>query len=140
MAYIDSELIKRRQAFPSSLENKKAASYHEASYLAGQDIVVHSREHGGVGPSSDAQRQPATLGKIQEISLYKIDDGMAGLEPKMPKAKRIRLGPDGKPWRGRKRRGSDDVKRDSIVEELLRENRSKSTINLDLSDPDCKSF
>lgn len=37
--------------------------------------------------------------------------------------KRVRLGKDGKPWRGRKRRGSDDVKRDQLVEELMRENR-----------------
>ena len=38
-------------------------------------------------------------------------------------AKKVRLGRDGKPWRPRNRRGSDDVKRDRIVEELLRENR-----------------
>ena len=40
-------------------------------------------------------------------------------------AKKVRLGRDGKPWRPRNRRGSDDVKRDRIVEELLRENRCK---------------
>lgn len=40
--------------------------------------------------------------------------------------KRVRLGKDGKPWRGRKRRGSDDVKRDQLVEELMRENRRRS--------------
>ncbi|KAK0754122.1 hypothetical protein B0T18DRAFT_442561 [Schizothecium vesticola] len=33
-----------------------------------------------------------------------------------------RLGPDGKPWRGRKRRGSEDIKRDQLVEEFLSEN------------------
>lgn len=37
--------------------------------------------------------------------------------------KRPRLGKDGKPWRSRKRRGSEDVKRDQLVEELMRENR-----------------
>ncbi|KAI9904927.1 hypothetical protein N3K66_001456 [Trichothecium roseum] len=37
--------------------------------------------------------------------------------------KKVRLGPDGKPWRGRKRRASDDVKRDQLVEEFLHENR-----------------
>jgi len=39
--------------------------------------------------------------------------------------KKIKLGPDGKPWRGgrRKRRGSDDIARDKLVEELLHENR-----------------
>lgn len=37
--------------------------------------------------------------------------------------KRPRVGKDGKPWRGRKRRASDDVKRDQMVEALMRENR-----------------
>jgi hypothetical protein len=39
--------------------------------------------------------------------------------------KRVRIGKDGKPWRGRKRRGSDDVKRDQLVEDLMRENRRR---------------
>jgi hypothetical protein len=43
-----------------------------------------------------------------------------------PAPKKQRLGPDGKPWRGRKRRASDDVKRDQLVEEFLHENRRKS--------------
>ncbi len=38
-------------------------------------------------------------------------------------ARKVRLGPDGKPWRSRKRRGSDDVKRDEMVERLLHENK-----------------
>ncbi|KAI1368592.1 hypothetical protein F5Y08DRAFT_335484 [Xylaria arbuscula] len=37
--------------------------------------------------------------------------------------KKVRLGKDGKPWRPRNRRNSDDVKRDQFVEEILRENR-----------------
>lgn len=37
--------------------------------------------------------------------------------------KRARLGKDGKPWRGRKRRASDDIKRDQMVEALMRESR-----------------
>ncbi|PQE19983.1 mRNA splicing factor RNA helicase protein [Rutstroemia sp. NJR-2017a BVV2] len=43
--------------------------------------------------------------------------------------KKARLGKDGKPRRWRKRRGSDDVQRDMLVEEILRENR------LDLYEP-----
>ncbi|KAK7740032.1 hypothetical protein SLS62_011148 [Diatrype stigma] len=35
---------------------------------------------------------------------------------------KVRLGRDGKPWRPRNRRGSDDVKRDQIVEAILHEN------------------
>lgn len=34
-----------------------------------------------------------------------------------------RLGRDGKPWRGRKRRGSDDIQRDALVDAILHENR-----------------
>ena len=51
------------------------------------------------------------------------DDDDDGLEGDGRNAKKVRLGRDGKPWRPRNRRGSDDVKRDRIVEELLRENR-----------------
>ena len=39
---------------------------------------------------------------------------------------RTRLGPDGKPWRSRrKRRGSDDMKRDQLVDSLMSENRCR---------------
>ncbi len=44
-------------------------------------------------------------------------------ERKTGRPTKVRLGRDGKPWRPRKRRGSDDVKRDRIVEEILRENK-----------------
>ncbi|KAK6954089.1 hypothetical protein Daesc_004051 [Daldinia eschscholtzii] len=37
--------------------------------------------------------------------------------------KKVRLGRDGKPWRPRNRRNSDDIKRDQLVEEILRESR-----------------
>jgi hypothetical protein len=40
-------------------------------------------------------------------------------------AKKPRLGRDGKPWRSKNRRGSEDVKRDQMVEEFLRDNRCK---------------
>lgn len=42
-----------------------------------------------------------------------------------PRPATTRLGPDGKPWRGRKRRGSEDIKRDQLVEEFLHENSRK---------------
>ncbi|KAM7222287.1 Hepatocellular carcinoma-associated antigen 59 domain containing protein [Rhypophila decipiens] len=38
-------------------------------------------------------------------------------------SKKVRLGPDGKPWRSRNRRGSDAIKRDQLVEEFLSENK-----------------
>ncbi|KAF7542700.1 hypothetical protein G7Z17_g11353 [Cylindrodendrum hubeiense] len=46
------------------------------------------------------------------------DDSSGGRRAKKP-----RLGRDGKPWRPRNRRPSDAIKRDQLVEEILRENR-----------------
>ena len=39
---------------------------------------------------------------------------------------KVRLGRDGRPVRSRNRRGSDDIKRDQLVEEFLSENKRKS--------------
>ncbi|RFU36157.1 hypothetical protein B7463_g227, partial [Scytalidium lignicola] len=89
-----------------------------------------------------AERQPAALGKLLEIDLgeesrtrnveltnqarRRLDgeeiEGDSGSGSSGPQNK-VRLGRDGKPWRGRKRRGSDDIKRDKLVDEVLRENR-----------------
>ncbi|CAH0016166.1 unnamed protein product [Clonostachys rhizophaga] len=77
--------------------------------------------------SSSAQQapgQPVMQGKLVEVDLASHpipaagDDRSGGRE-----SKRQRLGRDGKPWRPRKRRGSDDIKRDKLVEEFLSENR-----------------
>ncbi|KAK1825784.1 hepatocellular carcinoma-associated antigen 59-domain-containing protein [Podospora conica] len=46
----------------------------------------------------------------------------ADAEETVSRPTKIRLGPDGKPWRGKKRRGSEDIKRDQLVEEFLHEN------------------
>jgi hypothetical protein len=51
-----------------------------------------------------------------------VDDEEHADRPK----KKVRLGRDGKPWRPRNRRDSDAIKRDQLVEEILRENRRKS--------------
>ncbi|WEW57949.1 hypothetical protein PRK78_003416 [Emydomyces testavorans] len=83
------------------------------------------------------QRQPATLGKLHEIDLgpdsklrnierteaatrslvsgerVQFDDGNVGGK----KSK------NGKPWRHRKRRNSEDIQRDQLVEEVLRESK-----------------
>ena len=54
----------------------------------------------------------------------KITDGQQQTQSETTIQKKSRLGPDGKPWRGRKnRRGSDDIARDKWVDEFLHENR-----------------
>jgi len=90
------------------------------------------------GPRS-SQREPATLGKLHEIDLghenklqniartaaatrrlaggenVDSEDDSASTKP--------RIGKDGKPWRGRRRRNSEDIERDRLVEEVLRESK-----------------
>lgn len=138
MAYIDSELAKRRvlegsQASTSSTLHKGSGKVPEGHKSTSKD-------------AADVPRQPAALGKLQEVDLgddvrsrnveltdraRRIQNGESVAEevPQNGKGKgkpgKVRLGPDGKPWRGRKRRGSDDVARDKLVEEVLRENRRK---------------
>ncbi|KAL8715969.1 MAG: hypothetical protein Q9220_000636 [cf. Caloplaca sp. 1 TL-2023] len=81
-------------------------------------------------------RQPAALGKLHEIDLgqdatlrniarteaakKRLEGGES--EPEAVVGK-VRLRRDGKPWRGRRRRTSLDVKRDKLVEEVMKESR-----------------
>lgn len=148
MAYIDSELAKRR------VEGAQAQSSQPQSYgslgsgMGGFEMQVGSNREGK--KEVEVQRQPAALGKLLEIDLgdearsknvmrteqarrrldgEEIEDEDKPGKPGKPG--KVRLGRDGKPWRGRKRRGSDDVKRDKLVEEVLRENRRKSLLFCD---------
>lgn len=54
----------------------------------------------------------------RQLQGEKVDDEAPAGPPK-----KVRLGRDGKPWRPRNRRDSDAIKRDQLVEELMRENR-----------------
>jgi hypothetical protein len=138
MAYIDSELAKRRVEGMNAVQS----SQQQGSAPSRLDLL---REAGGNGEGKkgvEVQRQPAALGKLLEIDLgdearsknvkrteqarRKLDGEEVEDEDKPGKPGKVRLGRDGKPWRGRKRRGSDDVKRDKLVDEVLRENRRKS--------------
>ncbi|VUC20351.1 unnamed protein product, partial [Clonostachys rosea] len=77
-------------------------------------------------PSHSAQQapgQPVMQGKLVEVDLASHPIPGAGGDRSDRETKRQRLGRDGKPWRPRKRRGSDDIKRDKLVEEFLSENR-----------------
>ncbi|KAL8742722.1 MAG: hypothetical protein Q9184_008209, partial [Pyrenodesmia sp. 2 TL-2023] len=79
---------------------------------------------------------PAALGKLHEIDLgldatlrniartEAAKKRLEGGEPEVEEPTgKVRLRRDGKPWRGRKRRNSDDVKRDKLVEEVMKESR-----------------
>lgn len=102
---------------------------------------------GGTDPAKLAGERPTMQGRLQEVDLGEeararnaamteqarrrlageaVDDESDGAR------KRPRVGKDGKPWRGKKRRTSDDVKRDQMVEALMRENRRKFHLVLQL--------
>lgn len=125
MAYIDSELAKRRQIQNTSSHDPKANGFGGLSARGNIDAAV--------------QRQPAALGKLHEIDLgpdatltniarteaakRRLEGGTSEVEEQSGK---VRLGRDGKPRRNRRRRNSDDIKRDKLVEEVMKESKRKS--------------
>ncbi|KAI9053661.1 hypothetical protein LZ554_002615 [Drepanopeziza brunnea f. sp. 'monogermtubi'] len=141
MAYIDSELAKRRavegalaQPLESALSSRSGAPMDDVSGGGGM------REKGKL---PETQRQPASIGKLQEIDLGdeardrnierttnaqrrlngEIVEEEEANEGGKKKKKKVRLNRDGSVWVPRKRRGSDDIKRDQLVEAVLRENK-----------------
>ncbi|KAL8672418.1 MAG: hypothetical protein Q9168_003125 [Polycauliona sp. 1 TL-2023] len=123
MAYIDTELAKRRQS-------------HGTSVTTFNGIPSEDELLDGLPADLAKHRQPAALGKLHEIDLgsdatlrniarteaakRRLEGGEPDVEETTGK---VRLRRDGKPWRGRRRRNSDDVKRDRLVEEVMRESR-----------------
>jgi hypothetical protein len=139
MAYIDSELAKRRdEGLQASQSSAISTNPRTGSTTTGNESMVS----GQANKDLDLQRQPAALGKLLEIDLgdearnrnvertnqarRRLDGEEVEEEGVKRKPGKVRLGPDGRPWRGRKRRASEDVKRDKLVEEVLRENRCES--------------
>lgn len=123
MAYIDSELAKRLQPATTTTN----------SVTGNPSIIATSRETPEDQRPAPPHRQPATLGKLHEIDLgaeaheRNIHRTALALDPSggadNGRKAKVRLGRDGKPWRARKRRTSDDMRRDALVEAVLHENR-----------------
>lgn len=117
----------------------KLASHAEPTSKAGPT----TKHPGGLAapPSLLEAQKPTMRGKLMEIDLgeearsrnvaltEKAQRRLAGQpieeEEHNGPARKVRLGRDGKPWRGRNRRGSDDIKRDEMVDKILHENRRK---------------
>ncbi|KFZ02334.1 hypothetical protein V501_09603, partial [Pseudogymnoascus sp. VKM F-4519 (FW-2642)] len=117
MAYIDSELAKRHHHQPTST----TPSTH-ATTTAAEDSAAAAASQS----QSQRQRQPsppyqtASRGKLMEIELPPSSSVAA---PPMAKAvRKPRLGRDGKPLRGKKRRTEEDIRRDALVEAVMQEN------------------
>ncbi|ETS86177.1 hypothetical protein PFICI_00005 [Pestalotiopsis fici W106-1] len=126
MEFIESEITKRKST---------ATSDHGSSTLPAPSSEVATTT---TDKKSENSKHVPLQSKLQEIDLGDevrsrnealtelarrklqgevIEDEQTG------RPKKIRLGRDGKPWRPRNRRTSDDIKRDQLVEEIMRENR-----------------
>ncbi|GAB1195293.1 hypothetical protein APSETT444_004551 [Aspergillus pseudonomiae] len=126
MAYIETEMAKRhRHSFPADDPDRS---------LVG--------ETGAARPATDPpQREPASLGKLHEIDLGQEtklqniarteaatrklagDDEYEHLKHDDSLFKAAPVGKDERLWRRQKRRTSEDIERDRLVEEVLRESK-----------------
>lgn len=124
MDYIESEMAKRSRPVSTDPDPEMAGV----------------KETGGPNPSDLPRREPATLGKLHEIDLgqeaklqniarteaatRRPEDEVGTSDPDAAKAGGC-PSKEGKRRRYRKRRTSDDVQRDRLVEEVLRESKCK---------------
>lgn len=117
MAFIDSEIAKRLQGITTN---------------ARAEPVVPTKSTVATAKTS-SERQPASMGKLHEIDLGPSTT-LNNIERTAAAHKTLgsdtvdtettqRLGKDGKPRRGQRRRTSEDIRRDRLVEEVLRESR-----------------
>lgn len=114
MAYIDSEMAKQRQASPAT-SNQTVPSTGATSAQQPQS-----------SPHNSAAAQPQAH-QLAEVDLSSLPAAAKKVQntaiPKRPR--KPRLGRDGKPLRPRprKRRNSEDLARDALVEQVLHEHR-----------------
>jgi hypothetical protein len=147
VAYIESEMAKRRlaQALPEASNltpNARNSDDEESDPDPDSAPAPNSNPNLNPPGKPTVQRQPAALGKIHEIDLgtaaslrnqqrtelaIRRARGEAIPPEHPPVVKKPRLGRNGKPRRGPKRRNSEDVQRDQLVEQVLRESRREWT-------------
>ncbi|EGE03366.1 hypothetical protein TEQG_02400 [Trichophyton equinum CBS 127.97] len=128
MAFIEAEMAKRRHGtLPSENSNP-------TNPADGQNQSRQAAEHTPVAELQLPQRQPATLGKLHEIDLGP-DSKLQNIARTEAATRNLAKGgsaaPEdeetvnkGKQTRGgRRRRNSEDIMRDRLVEEVLRESK-----------------
>lgn len=141
--YIESELARRKRLAAAAAAQQQQQQQQDGDNSKGaQTGSVIPLKFDPTLPASGApaESQRVLQGRLMEIDLgeeararnaamterarkrLKGED-VQDEEETESQTKKVRLGPDGKPWRPRNRRGSDDIKRDQLVEEFLSENR-----------------
>ncbi|KAJ8129654.1 hypothetical protein O1611_g3981 [Lasiodiplodia mahajangana] len=129
--YIEAELAKRHYTasdpgkFRSSNQAGGSATHNESTTDKGEE--KHTALTGkllevDLGDEVRSRNEVMTDRARRKLQGLAVED-----EENAERPKKVRLGRDGKPWRPKNRRNSDDIKRDQLVEEILRENRRKST-------------
>ena len=134
--FVDSELARRRNQIASSDTSQPLtqqttgtlpapkALQSEGSKTAVQTDPTTNRQLAEIDLGSSAQER--NLARTQ-LALERAKLGLPPLdeEPKPQKPRKPRLGRDGKPMRPRprKRRNSEDIARDALVEQLMGENK-----------------
>ncbi|ETI28097.1 hypothetical protein G647_00546 [Cladophialophora carrionii CBS 160.54] len=134
VAFIDSELARRRNTPVSSFQPLPADGTEEDTTVS-NDRSPTNEKKSSANPTAARQLAEVDLGKSAhhlnlartQAALERVKAGQAPIEDdvKPPKPRRPRLGRDGKPMkpRPRKRRNSEDLARDALVEQFLHENK-----------------
>ncbi|KAI0514840.1 P-loop containing nucleoside triphosphate hydrolase protein [Xylaria bambusicola] len=125
--YIEAELAKRHYMAMgpqvSSSSNQPSGSAAQTESTADKGEEKHTALTGklfevDLGDEVRSRNEAMTDRARRKLQGLAVEDDENG-----ERRKKVRLGRDGKPWRPKNRRNSDDVKRDQLVEEILRENR-----------------
>ena len=120
MAYIDAELAKKVHFTATNCSNQNTST------IQVNTLFDKTRAEAPAASTAPAeQRQPTALGKLEEIDLASIPQPQRKpphSQDAAPKP-RIRIGRNGKPYtpRERKRRNSEDIRRDALVEAVLQD-------------------
>ncbi|KAM0503823.1 hypothetical protein ACHAP8_003065 [Fusarium lateritium] len=123
MDYIESRLSNR-----AARDSSQPTSSASASDPVGQSSTTATKHETGRAVMQ-GQLMEIDLGDHAQDSSAARNGGAGQGDGEERRAKKPRLRRDGKPWRPRKRRDSDAVKRDQLVDEILREAK------LDLYEP-----
>ena len=110
---------------PAHLQSIVAASVPDLRLNSNANAVQATATSNAVDTDKQFSNRVATgQGRLEEVDLAadptRTHKDWARIEGTAP-APRVRLGRDGKPWRPRKRRNSEDIRRDAAVEAVLKE-------------------
>jgi len=132
--YIESEMAKRKRLAAAAAARQddnpddthgKAVALKFDPTLPAAGVPVESQRvlQGRLMEIDLGEEESARTATMTERARKRLQGEEIRDEEENDQPKKVRLGPDGKPWRARNRRGSDDIKRDQLVEEFLHENK-----------------